>query len=42
MRVPRRARIIARPLIIRVGSDEPALGPLPGAQGAEPPEALEF
>ena len=24
------------------GVHEPALGPLPGAQGAEPPEALEF
>ena len=33
-------RVSAR--LIRVGSSGPPIGPLPGVQGAEPPEALEF
>ena len=38
----RAARASARVPLYTGGVHEPALGPLPGAQGAEPPEALEF
>ena len=38
----RAARASAPVPLYTGGVHEPALGPLPGAQGAQPPEALEF